>query len=85
MKTLYTVQDTLVGAYGFPFVSHNDATAQRDFAHAASDPSSSIGRNPETFALFRLCGWDDETGKFVNPQEPPQFICLASDLINQEK
>jgi len=84
MKRLYSVQDTLVGSYGAPFVSHNDATAKRDLGHAAVDLNSAIGRSPETYALFRLCEYDDEHAKFINAQEPPQFLCLASDLLPKE-
>lgn len=84
MKTLYTLKDTLAGSYAAPFASFNDSTAQRDVVHASRDPNSLLSQSPETFALFRLCQFDEQSGKFINPQEPPQFLSLVSDLLPKE-
>ena len=59
---LYSVFDNKSGVFCKPFVSINDATAIRDFAHAAASPSTEISRFPNDFCLYRLASFQDVTG-----------------------
>lgn len=62
---LYTVFDTLTGAYGRPFHAINQADALRMAKTLANDKATTVGQSPTDFALFHLGSYDDLTAKIT--------------------
>jgi len=63
---LYSVLDVQVKAFCPPFVAPNDGVAKRDFAYAANDPTTNVGKYPSDFKLFCIGSFDDEIGEVRN-------------------
>ncbi|AXH76890.1 MAG: nonstructural protein [Microviridae sp.] len=80
---LFSVFDSKASTFCIPFVSQNDSTALRDFAHAASDRNLEIGKYPTDFSLFRIGSFDKTTGVVV-PEATPVSLGVAASLINFE-
>ena len=80
---LYTVFDTLTGAYGRPFHAINQADALRMAKTLANDKATTVGQSPTDFALFHLGSFDDLTAK-ITEFEAPKKICMFSELVVRE-
>jgi len=48
-----------------PFTAQTISAALRDFAYAANDLDSNIGRYPSDFSLFHIGNYDDETATLI--------------------
>ncbi|AXL14743.1 nonstructural protein [Microviridae sp.] len=59
---LFSIYDSKAQAFLTPFFSKNDATAIRDFAHAANQESHSFHRNAGDYTLVALGEWDEQEG-----------------------
>jgi len=57
-----------------PFVAITQAAALRDFAYAANDKSTSVGKYPTDYTLYLIGEFDDETGKLTAPATPQHLI-----------
>jgi len=79
-ENLYSVLDTKTGVFCRPFTAINDQFALRDFAHAANDLSTNVGRYPTDFSLFRVGMFDFSTG-FVVPESSPVCLGVAATLV----
>lgn len=63
--TLFSVFDGTAGVYLQPFIARSEVDAKRQIAASFENPefrSTPVGRNPETFYLYGLATFDDETG-----------------------
>jgi len=65
LKILCSVLDKTVGYHAHPFVSHNEGSAIRDFAHACRDQSTALYKSPADFSLILVGNFDDETGEII--------------------
>lgn len=83
IENLYSVFDSKTGVFCRPFIHQNDASALRDFAHAARDPDVNIGKYPEDFSLFRVASFSFRTGEVV-AEPTPVSLGVAISLIKQE-
>jgi hypothetical protein len=77
----YSIKDAKANTFGTPYFAINDQVAVRSFQQAASDPNTTINKNPEDFNLYRIGSFDDASGEF-NPEKQPQFITGA--VINEK-
>lgn len=83
MMCLYSVFDSKTGVFCNPFCAVNDNSALRDFAYAARDPDTNIGKYPTDFSLFRLGNVSLVTG-VLTPDPSPISLAVASSLLNSE-
>lgn len=63
---LYSVLDVQVKSFCPPFSAVNDAVAKRDFAYAANDLTTNVGRYPSDYKLYCIGSFDDEIGEVRN-------------------
>lgn len=78
-KSLYSVFDTKAAVFANPYTSTNDQTALRDFARAATDPSSNLCAFPGDYMLFNIGSYDDNTG-VIEPLSPPVNLGSAAQF-----
>ena len=84
---VYTVRDSEAQIFGRPFYTQNAATAARGFSQQVNQPEVNGAQNdlfmyPESFELFELGSFDDNTGLFdLYPQPKP--ICTALAVKKQ--
>lgn len=64
LKKIFSVYDSKAKLFSTPFYSHNDKTAQRDFARAVNDPQSELSKFSEDYSLMELGEFEDDTGAF---------------------
>lgn len=78
---VYSVRDAEAQLYGRPFYTTNAAIATRGFSQQVNTPEIEGQQNdlflhPESFELYELGTFDDNTGNFeLHPQ--PKAICTA--------
>jgi len=61
---LFSVYDTKLASFRFPFFMLTSGAAIRGFMETANDGKSEISKYPSDFTLFEHGCFDDETGKF---------------------
>nr|QJB19493.1 MAG: nonstructural protein [Microvirus sp.] len=83
-KGFYSVWDSKSRSFCNPFSAHNDQCAIRDFAYAASDPTTDICKYPTDYTLFKIGSFDFESGA-LTVEETPVSLGLASSMINFDK
>lgn len=76
---VYAIRDLKTG-YLAPTVDVNNASAVRNFSHAASRVDSLFYSHPADYQLFRIGTYDTEDGNFI----PEQHELLASATDFQE-
>lgn len=82
IKYLYSVRDIKAQTFCTPFVSLNDMTAKRDFAHACMDQTSQLFKSPEDFSLALVGSFEDDSGEVEAIR--PTFLCNAIDYQPKE-
>lgn len=60
---IYAVYDNKAKAWLDPFVSINNAVAQRHFANGANQEGTQLNKNPEDYTLYHVGTWNDDTGE----------------------
>lgn len=80
---LYSVRDTVAGAFCRPFAAPNNGLAIRDFDFAARDPESQISKTPQDYCLFLVGSFDEETG-VITAQTPELLKYAITNPLNQE-
>lgn len=87
--------DTKVGTFSAPFFFPHEGYAVRAAIECGSDLSTSIGRHPYDFTLYRLADFDDQLGSFgpagpvaigivgnllpIQPRQPVSSVPVSSD------
>lgn len=61
----YTLHDVKALQYHPPFFAINDAIAKRMVSDIATDNSTSVGRHPSDYKLYKIGHYDDLTGAFA--------------------
>lgn len=62
---MYSVFDSKMEVFAPPFLSHNDATAMRDFGDMAQSQQFPYKNHPADYILFRIGSWDDHNGELM--------------------
>lgn len=81
-KPVYAVKDEMTG-FGSPMVYENGQVALRDFAAAAKDPTTTINKWKEDYALYRIGQYNPEYGYFVSEDEPI-LVIRAKNVVSEE-
>lgn len=79
----YAIYDMKAEAFSTPFFSQNDLMAKRTFKDLATDPQSTVFKNPEDFRLFRVGEFVNADGTLVQT-EIPQLISEAIEHNKKE-
>lgn len=67
MKLLaYCIYDRKAVIFHAPFFSHSDGAAARSFGDVSNDKSTSIGRHPADYVLYRIGAFDDASGQLLS-------------------
>lgn len=61
----FAVKDLALQVFLSPQPQGNVPAAVRSFTDAINDPQSVFSRHPEDYELYRLCPFDEETGRFL--------------------
>lgn len=77
---LFTVFDNKTQVFCPPFVAITQSAALRDFAYAANDKSTSVGKYPTDFTLYLIGEFDDETALVTETQM--RNLGTASTFLN---
>lgn len=70
INLIFSVYDTKAEAYGAPFTKVTKGAALRDFATAANDAETLVGRFPTDFVLYELGEIDLSSGKLKSHVQP---------------
>jgi transcription antitermination factor NusG len=83
MQNYYSLFDSKAAAYLQPFLQKTDAMAVRAVRQALDDPQAPMAQFPEDFTLVRLGAFDENTGKLLPVDGPPETIVSVSALVNE--
>lgn len=76
----YAIYDRKGLVYHAPFFAAQDGQAVRSFSDLANDPSTTIGRHPNDYVLYRVGGYDDSSGSLL-PVSTLEHIVDANALV----
>lgn len=62
----YCVYDRKALVYNAPFFAVSDGSAARSFSDLANDKSTTVGRHPNDYVLFRVGSFDDASGQLLS-------------------
>ncbi|WNK12512.1 MAG: nonstructural protein [Microvirus sp.] len=83
MLHAYTVYDRKALQYHAPWFAVTDGAAVRSFADLANDPSTTVGRHPGDYVLYRLGSYDDAAGLLL-PSTAPVHVSDALPLVRAQ-
>ena len=78
---MFSVFDNATQVYCPPFIAATVSSALRDFAFAANDASTNIGKYPTDYTLFSVGEYDDQSGEII-PQVH-KSLGLAASYVKQ--
>lgn len=78
-RNIYSVYDLKAKTYCNPFVMENDDCALREFASAANDPNTAVGRHTFDYCLYRVGSFDYDQGTVTQIQ--PVSLGIAAGLV----
>jgi len=79
--TIITVLDIQAETFLVPQFTHNKATAKRLFAQAVNEPGHDFNRHPESYSLYKIGEYNEETG-LITPCDP-EHLALAETVKAQ--
>lgn len=77
---VYSIYDSVVGAYLQPFFCRSEAEAVRMVKQAVNDPSTNFHKHNADFCLAFHGDYDDATGDFSTG--PAQRLVVLSSLVD---
>lgn len=83
VKAVYSIKDIKGELFADPFFALNTATAMRNFAQIAMDPSTIINQWPDDYVLYHLGSFDPTTG-VIERLESPMNLGAASQFLQPE-
>jgi len=78
LMQIYSIYDSVVGAFMRPFFAVNSPTAIREVVRALSDPSCDMARCAKDCVLYHVGSYDDATGAVV-PLTPVANLGILSE------
>lgn len=81
---IVAILDRAADAFSRPIFVNAIGQAIRSFQDEINrvDPQNEMQRHPDDFDLYHLASWDDNTGKFVNQDEPKQ-IAIGKQMVRE--
>jgi len=87
-NNMYTIYDKKANFHSFPFRAQNNEVATRSLKNSFNDPNhqnTEYVKNPEDFILFKIGGFDDNTGEVLSSIEQVcELTSLLEDNDNEE-
>lgn len=80
---IFSIFDRKSLAFATPFFMKTTGEATRALREHLKDGNSLISKYPEDFELYEVGGFDDQTGRLIDPQES-QFILNAASLLEPD-
>lgn len=81
MMKLYAIRDRLIGYYMTPFPGPSDHQVKAAVANNVNNGGDhGINKAPHQFELWRLAGFDEETGKVTGE---PEYLCDLASLVRR--
>lgn len=62
---IFSIKDEKTGAFTAPFSVRHLADAIRSLSRVANEPDNNLCRYAADYSLWRIAGFDDETGEIV--------------------
>ena len=84
-QNMYTIFDKKANYHSFPFRAQNNEVALRTLKNTFEDERSKdieYVKNPEDFTLFKVGGFDDNTGEILSTIE---MICELTTFVEKEE
>lgn len=78
-ELLYSIFDSVSGAFNFPFVMASDGLAIRAFADSVRSRSGNLSRYPEEYALWKIGYFDAVSGSIESIT--PVHLADAVDFV----
>lgn len=82
---MYSIFDRTAKAYNKPYYAVNDGMAVRMFSEAVNDPKSSLGQNPEDYALYQIGHFCEDTGIISQSDIGPERLMFATEVIDPDR
>lgn len=79
----YTIYDRKAHQYHAPFYAVADGAAVRSFMDIANDSSTTVGRHPGDYVLYRVGSFDDSNGSML-PTVGPEHVTDALPLVRNQ-
>jgi hypothetical protein len=76
---IYTVRDSAAGAYLQPFFMQNEVLAKRAISDLVNDPEHTFHKHVDSFSLFTMGDYDDQTGIFEVHE--PRLVAPLNALL----
>ena len=85
MKKLiaFAIYDIAAGAYMRPWFVPSDQVAIRSFTDICSDADHPVGQHPDDYSLFRIGGYDEDTGKLL--VEDRECIITGPEAVSRSR
>lgn len=80
----YAIYDRKGLVYHPPFYASQDGQAVRSLQDLVADPNTTIGRHPADYVLYRVGGYDDQSGQLL-PASVLEHIIDASALVRVQE
>jgi len=80
MLNAYSIYDRKALQYHPPFFASADGAAVRSLQDLANDATTTIGRHPGDYVLYRIGAYDDSSGA-MHPVTALEHICDALALV----
>lgn len=80
---VYSIFDSVVGAYLQPFYTRSEGEAVRMVKQAVNDPATNFAKNPSDYALAYHGEFDDASGDFDT--SAAQRLLVLSSLLESPK
>lgn len=86
---IYSIRDERVGVHEHLLPVPHIVHAQRGIQQSLQDPKSKLALYPNDFSLWRVGGFDQDTGHIIAQPSGPTFIAQISSfssqpIVNQE-
>jgi len=79
---IFSIRDTIVGAFMLPFFAENPPTAFRRVLRDLEKPNSELLKNAKDCILYHLGEYDEFTGAITPLPQPVSFGVLSDWAIN---
>lgn len=80
---IVAVRDRQLNAFLRPFTAATRGQAIRAFSDEVNRPDSDLAKHPADYELYELGTFEETSGKLL-PNEQPQQLALASNLIERK-
>jgi hypothetical protein len=81
-KEIYTLYDTATKSYMNPIIAMAAGAVIRDLTEFAKDKSTTVGKHPEHYQLYKIGDWFEQKG--IIESHAPEHICNVWELLDEQ-